>query len=233
MSRAQSNVVGVALLVGVTVLSLGLLTASVGTVVEQGAARADADRVAEEFADALRPTERTGAQATEVAFVEGELRTVERDLRVLADGEVVAHRSVGALRFDGPGGGATFLAGAVLRTGAAPVLRRPPPIRRSGSLLVVNAPVLSGSVSYGASGGAEPTLRTTVRHERTRLPAREYAVALESATPDPLAAAFRERGLPVAVRDLDGDGVPSVVVSFPGARPALLVTHETEVRLDA
>ena len=33
--RGQSNVVGVAVLVGVTVVALGLLTASVGTVVDQ------------------------------------------------------------------------------------------------------------------------------------------------------------------------------------------------------
>ena len=44
--RGQSNVVGVALLLGVAVVSMGALTAAVGVVVESSAGQADAERVA-------------------------------------------------------------------------------------------------------------------------------------------------------------------------------------------
>jgi flagellin-like protein len=43
--RGQSNVVGVAIMLGVTVVALATVTASVGTVVQDSAATADATRV--------------------------------------------------------------------------------------------------------------------------------------------------------------------------------------------
>jgi len=47
VTRAVSTVVGVALLVGITMVTLAALTASVGTVVESQADRADANRAAD------------------------------------------------------------------------------------------------------------------------------------------------------------------------------------------
>ena len=81
-TRAQSNVVGVAILIGITMLSLGALTAAVGTVVESNAAAVDADRVAADLDAAVQPVETTGPHAGRVSFTDGELRTVDRTIRV-------------------------------------------------------------------------------------------------------------------------------------------------------
>ena len=56
--RGQSNVVGVALLLAIAVISMGALTAAVGVVVDSTAARADADRVAAEGAPVKSPPRR-------------------------------------------------------------------------------------------------------------------------------------------------------------------------------
>ena len=53
--RAQTAVVGVAILLGLTVLAVGGLTATAGSIVADGAASASATRVAEDFRTALEP----------------------------------------------------------------------------------------------------------------------------------------------------------------------------------
>jgi len=96
--RAQSHVVGVALLLGITVIAMGALTASTGVVVEQNAAAADAGRVASDLEASLQPVAATGRHHGRVSFARGELRTVERDLRLLnATGTV---RQVAELVFE-------------------------------------------------------------------------------------------------------------------------------------
>jgi flagellin-like protein len=230
--RAQSNVVGVVLLVGITVVSLATLTAAVGTVVDTQTARADTARVADGLAASVRPVETTGTREGRITFLSGDLYTVERDLRVLDSGGVVAHRSVGALRFDGERGGATVVAGAVVRRGVDTALVRPPPVRAAEGLLAVNAVRLRGNVSVAATGQTTATVRTTVTHRRTALGTGRFRVAIETTTPGPVAAHYRERGRAVERRDLDGDGVPSVVVQYPPGLDAVLVTHDTEVEVD-
>jgi flagellin-like protein len=87
--RAQSHVIGVVLLLGITVVAVGTLTATVGTVVEQNAAAADADRVATDLDGALDPVEATGVNRGRLSFADGRLATESRDLRLLDETGVV------------------------------------------------------------------------------------------------------------------------------------------------
>jgi flagellin-like protein len=233
--RGQSNVVGVALLLGITVVALAALTAGVGSVVEDTAESADAARVADGFERVLRPVETTGTRRGQVAFSDGELRTVERELRVIGGGGT---RVVGvdALVYEAGGRRVTFLAGAVVDgDGEDAQLHRSPPITASrgrGGVLVVGAPRLNGS-STAVAGSAGPVeLATNVTHDRTDLGRGRYRVAVETAVPSVWRDAFeRSNATVTSIRDFDGDGIDSVVARFPGERTAHLVVHDMRLEV--
>ncbi|WP_238392129.1 DUF7289 family protein [Halorussus amylolyticus] len=236
-ARAQSNVVGVALLLGIVVVSLGSLTAGIGTVVEENAATADANRVAADFDAALEPVEATGVHREQVSFTEGEVRTVERNLRVLNDSGVVRTVGVDALVFSAGDRRVTFLAGAVVRgTETGGQMRTPPPITASRSggddgeddegVLVVGAPKLNGSASVSATGGGSFRLRTNVTHERERLGNDTFRVAIETANPDAWRRQFESMNATVTTERFDGDDERSVVARFPGERVGYVVVHD-------
>jgi flagellin-like protein len=240
--RGQSSVVGVALLVGITVVSLGALTAGVGVVVEEHASRADAARVAGDIDAAIAPVETTGRHRGRVAFADGSLRTVERDLRVWnaseGEAEVVERVRVGGLVFESGNRRVASVSGAVLRgRGGGTTLRTPPPVTAStgdgnDGVLIVGAPRLgTGGVAVSGNGGTTATLRTNVTHDRTDLGRGTFAVSLETATPGPLASWFADRGARTRIEDTDGDGVPSVVARFDGERRAYLVVHEMRLEV--
>ncbi|MFC7176295.1 DUF7289 family protein [Halosegnis marinus] len=232
--RAQANVVGVAILVGVTVVALGTLTAAIGAVVEEDAARADARRVADGFGSALEPVEATGPRRGTLAFVEGDLRPVDRQVRVLNGSGVVAAVEADALVFEAGERRVTYLGGAVVR-GRPPggSMHTPPPITasRDGGALVVGVARLGDPGAVGGSGRV--AVRTNVSHERTDLGTGTFRVAVETATPRPWRAYFERAGATVTTRDLDGDGVPSVVARFPGERRAWLVVHDLRAEVGA
>lgn len=243
--RAQANVVGVALLLGVAVVSLGTLTAAVGTVVEDHTARTDTARVTTDLDAALDPVTTTGRNRGRVSFAEGTLRTAERDLRVLDGDGVVERVRVGALVYERPGGGrVAFVAGALVSgRGPAAGLVAPLPLTASQhppdadegegetGVLVVGAARLGGTTT-SVSGGGTTVLRTDVSHRRIDLGTGRYRVAVETRTPDALAESFRERGATVTTREFDDDGIPSVVGSFDGERRAYLVVHDLSLEVD-
>jgi DNA-binding transcriptional ArsR family regulator len=234
-SRAQSHVVGVTLLLGITVIGLTGLTVAVGTVVQENAATADANRVATDLAAALEPVETTGQHTGEVSFAGGRLRTVERDLRVLNGSGVVRRVPIGGLVFESRGRRVATVADAVVRgRGERAWLRDPPPITasRDAGVLIVSAARLNASdVAVGGDGTATVSLDTRVTHERTALGNGTYRVAVETTTPEPLERWFRSRGATVTRRDFDGDGVPSVVGRFPGERVGYLVVHDQHLEV--
>ncbi|RBI63617.1 hypothetical protein DMJ13_03530 [halophilic archaeon] len=232
-SRGQSNVVGVALLLGVTVVALGTLTASIGMVVDGNAAAADANRVAADFDDALAPVAATGVHRGRVSFTEGRLETVERDLRVLDEGGVVHHVRVDALVFSTDDRRVAFLAGAVVRgTSDGGVMVARPPVTSSREMLVVGAPKLGTSnVSVAATTGSSAVLRTNVTHERVKLGDGTYRVAVETSTPDAWRRHFERRNATVSTWDFDDDGVESVVAAYSGERVAYLVVHDMRLEV--
>lgn len=230
-STAQSHVVGVALLLGVTVVALAAVTAGVGSTVDAGVSRADADRAADAFAG-IDAVSRTGPGAERVEFADGRLRTVERDLRVLDDDGVVERVRVDALVFEAGNRRVAYAAGAVVRgqPGRAWLVADPSVAAGDDSLLV-GAPTLgtAGTRSVGGSGRVE--LAVDVSHDRETLPRDAYRLAVETETPGPWARYFESLGATVDTRDLDGDGVDSVVATFPGQRRLHLVVHALDLEV--
>lgn len=231
--RAQSHVVGVAVMLGVTVVALGTVTASLGAVVQGSAAAADANRVAADLDDALRPVEATGHRRGEVSFTSGELVVVERELRILDGAGVVETVPVDALVFRAGEQRVVYLAGAVVRsTGSGAHLHARPPIAASEGVMVVGAPRLNASDRRVAT--TEPTtvaLETNVSHRRQALGDGEYRVAMETTTPGAWERYFERAGATTTRRDLDGDGVDSVVGTFPGVRTGYLVVHDLRLEV--
>jgi hypothetical protein len=231
--RAQSHVVGVALLLGVSVLALAGLTAGLGAVVDGHASEADASRVATALDDALDPVETTGRQVGHVRFSDGRLRTVERDLRVLDDSGVVESVAVGGLVYESGTKRVAYVGDGILRgtRGEGWLVDAPPVVgSEGGDVLLVSAARLNAS-DTALAGGGRATLRTRVTHDRRRLGTGQYRVAIETETPGPLARQFRQRGASTTTRDLDGDGVPSVVARFGGTRTAYLVVHDMRLEV--
>lgn len=229
MTRAQSHVVGVVLVLGISVLALGGLTVGIGDVIDAQTAHADATRIGDEMDAALQSAEVTGPHSGTLQFADGRLATVERDLRVLRNGSIVANRSVDALVFTSGDRRVVFLAGAIVRSsGGSHWLGTDPSITASErtDVLVVGAPVLgAGDVAVSGSGGTTVTLRTNVTHDRRDLGQGEYAVAIETGTPGPFEQYFEEQNATTTRRDIDGDGTSSVVATYPGTRRGYLVTH--------
>lgn len=229
--RAQSHVVGVALMLGLAVVALGALTVGVGTVLQSQAASADADRVATAMDDALEGVERTGHHSHTVTFAEGNLGVEERTLRVLdANGTVLHRQDVDALVFEGGERRVASLAGAILRgTGDGAWLVTEPPITHSerNEVLVVGATVLgSDHVSVSGGGGVTTTLQTNVSHTDHDLGTGEYAVAIETETPEPFERYFEDQNATTERHEFDGDELESVVAYYPGERQAYVVVHD-------
>ncbi|MGB9986544.1 DUF7289 family protein [Salarchaeum japonicum] len=228
-SRAQSNVVGVAILLGLTVLALGAVTASVGSLVETNAAAADANRVASDLAAAIQPVRTTGVRVGTLAFTDGRLDTVERSIRVLNDSGVVLERPADALVFEAGAYTTTLLGGAVtLGRGDGGRFVREPPMTVDEDVLVVGLPVLDGAVAAGGEN-TRVRLQTHVTHTRHDLGAGSYGVAVETTRPGPWERFFAAANATVSSRDFDGDGVASVVARFPGERAGYVVVHRVEV----
>lgn len=231
--RAQSTVVGVALLLGVTMLSLGVLTASIGTVVQSNAATADAGRVATDLDAALDPVSATGPGRGSVAFTDGNLRRVDRTVRLLNDSDVVERQSVGGLVYTNDHHRVAFVAGAVVRnTGENARLVTDPPFSTSSNVLLVGVARLNASGADAVGGSnRHVTLRTNVTHRRQALGNDSYRVAVETETPVAWERRFSRAEATTTRRDFDDDGVTSVVADYPGERTTYLVVHDLRLEV--
>ncbi|MFB6304712.1 MAG: archaellin/type IV pilin N-terminal domain-containing protein [Haloferacaceae archaeon] len=231
MSRGQSSVVGVALLVAVTVVALAGMTAAVGTVLEDRADAATADRAAVAFEEALAPTGR-GQSRERVALPGGDVRVAERSVRVLgSDGTVVTYRT-NALVYDADGRRAVYENGAVLRVGSGGAsVEGDRPVRVSDGHVFVSVVVLGAAPGEGSTAESV-TLRTNATHADRTLEAGDYRVAVETAAPDARAERLAAVGTTTR-RDVDGDGVPSVVVDPAGSGPTHVLVHRLRLEVTA
>jgi hypothetical protein len=233
-TRGQANVVGVALLLGIAVVSMGALTAAVGTVVDATAADADAERVAADLDDTLQPVATTGPQRGAVTFSSGRLASVGRTLEIRADGETVERLAVDALIFESGDRRVAFHAGAVVRgDDGSGWLTNDPPVTVGEDVLVVGAARLGDGVgSVSGSGGVTASVETDVAHDRRDLGTATFSVAVETAAPAAWERTFRERGATV---DREPGSPPTVVATFEGDRQGYLVVHDlhAEVSGDA
>jgi hypothetical protein len=232
-NRAQSHVVGIAVLLGVTMLSLGALTAGIGAMVERGAAAASADRVAADLDASLRPVESTGPNRGRLTFADGQLRRVERTVRVLNESGVVAAEPVGGLVFTAGRYRVAYAAGSIVRgTGSGARLYTPPPFATGEGVVVVGVVALNATGPKAVGGGETSlALRTNVTHSRRVLGEGTYRIAVETAVPSAWEAYFERSGARVERRDFDDDGVPSVVGAYAGDRVAYLVVHDLRLKV--
>ena len=232
--RAQSHVVGVALMLGLATIALGALTVGVGGLLDAQAASADAERVATDFDEGLQAVERTGHHSHDVAFTEGRLGTESRTLRLIRNGSVVESHNVDALVFESGDRRVAAVAGAVIRgtEGNAWLVSEPPisESERSG-VLVVGAPVL-GTDHVAVSGeNGQATLRTNISHTDTELGRGRYAVTIETATPGPLERHLEAQNATTERRTFAGDDHSSVVARYPGTREGYLVVHNINLEV--
>lgn len=232
-SRGQSHVVGVALLLGVTVISISAITASVGVLVDRQVASADATRVADGM-DAFDPRETTGVRRDRLTFADGTLGPADRQLRILDGARVVRSVDADALVFTSGDQRVAFVAGAITRGPPGEAWLHAEPtvtVPTNESVLVVGVPTIGSPDAVSGSGGVTATVERNASHERSLIGNGSYAVAIETATPGPLARHFSEQGAAVERRDLDGDGVESVVATFEGRRRTYLVVHDLDVEV--
>jgi hypothetical protein len=217
-ARAQSSVVGVAILIAVTAVSLGVLTAGAGVAVQSGLAAADAGGAADAMAATVRPGA-AGPATERFAFSRGSLRVVPRTVRVLNASAVVERRAVGGLVFEADDRRVAAVAGAVVRgRGENAQFSRRPAIAVGENALVVSVSRVNASSAgaVGGEGGTTVDLRVDVDRSRRRLPRDEYRVAIETAAPTAWERYFAGQGANTTRRDFDGDGTSSVVAQYPG-----------------
>lgn len=227
--RGQSHVIGVALLLGTTMVSLGLLTASIGVVLEDSAAGVDADRVASDLDRSLTPVAATGENNGQVTFVGGQLRVVNRSFRVLNDSGVVYDGQVGALVFETGDNRVAFASGLIATGNEGRATRHTePPIAASRETLLIGVVRLnaSGTEQVSAGGATTVPLHTTVAHERRALADGSYRVAMETETPRPWAQHFETTGANTTRRTFPGDDHQSVVGHYNGSRQTYLIVHD-------
>lgn len=232
-TRAQSHVIGVALLLGVAVISMSALTGSIGVVIERQVTSADATRVADEMDAAFSSVEETGVHRERLSFAEGTLRSVDRQLRILAGSRVVRTVDVNAFVFTAGNRRVACVAGAIVRGKPGNAwIHAEPPITASPNTLIVGAPRIGSTSAVSGSGGTTARLRMNVTHERERIGNGTYSVAIETTTPEPFARYFAERGRTVERRDIDGDGIESVIATLESKRTAYLVIHDLNVEVN-
>lgn len=234
----QSAVIGVALLLGITVISMSVLTAGAGTLIERQAAQADATRVADQLDGALSPVEITGVRQERLSFTSGTLQPVDRQLRILDGSSVVRSVEMDGLVFTSGNRRVASVGGAIVRGSPGNAwLHSEPPITTAASsgnqsgVLFVGAPRIGSPGTVSGSGGVQTTIRTNVTHERERLGTGEYAVAIETETPGPFVRYYEKRNATVEMRDIDGDGIVSAVIRFEGDRTTYLVVHSLAVEV--
>lgn len=232
MNRGQSNVVGVALLLGVAVVSMGALTAAVGVMVDETASEADAERVAADLETTLEPVGTTGVRRGTVTFASGSIAHADRTMEVRADGAVLERVAVDALVFESGDRRVAFHAGAIVRgSGERAWLHRSPPISVDDDVIVVGAPRLGADVqSVGGQGGVTATVATDVSHDRRSLGTATFAVAVETTAPDAWTRRFEALGASV---DREDGSIPVVVATFYGERTGYLVVHDLDAEVRA
>jgi len=228
--RAQSAPIGVAILLAVTVVSMATLTVAVGSIVEAGATRAEAQGVAASMDAALDP-ERNGPHERRLALHEGRLRTVDRSIRVL-DGSVIAfERSVDGLVFAAGDQRIRHVTGATVGdTGDGAFLHTPPSLSVRDRTLFLGVTILDAS-EVAVDGAGTVALRTNVTHDRRQLSGQGYAVAVETRTPGVWERWFDDMGAPTTRRSFDDDDVPSVVAQFSGVRDVYVFVHDLNLEV--
>ncbi|QSG03394.1 DUF7289 family protein [Natranaeroarchaeum sulfidigenes] len=236
--RGQSNVIGVALLLAITVIGIGGMAAGIGAVIDENADAADATTVADGFDDSLQPTSTTGHRTGDVRFTSGQVGVEPRQLRVLNETGPIETVPVDALVYESGETRVAYHSDAVVRGSPGNAwFRTEPPItidQRSEGPVVISAAQLNAShIGIGGNSNRPVQLETDVSHERHNLGTDSYRIAVETSTPGPWKRYFEEIGATVETTDrkFAGDRETSVVATIDGERTAYLVTHDLRLEV--
>jgi FlaG/FlaF family flagellin (archaellin) len=215
-ARAQTHVVGVALMLAVTVASIGVITAGAGVVVDASADAAATDRAGSAFE---RLADGRPARAVSIPLAGGRLGALDREVRLVGvDGDSRETVEVGGLVYERGDRRVALVAGAVVSgpPGNAVVAAG---VRLSSSddrtVVGVTAVDADSLADGGRSGSGRVRLVTDASH-RVVDDDEGVNLAVETATPRALERQFADEGRTTTRRDFDGDGVPSVVVELDG-----------------
>lgn len=233
--RAQSTVVGVAILLAITVTSMAVLTAGVGSVVDDAASTARADHVADRFVTLLPDSGASGDRVGELRVGRGVVDTVDREIRLVRAGDIVFERAVNALVYEHRGARVVAHAGAVITgTGEDARFRDLPDAALTeggaGRTAYVALPVFSTGSGDGLGTGARFDLAVSTTTTTLTLSGGSYRIAVETSSPTPWTRWFHKQRLETGRDDFDGDGIPSVVATIPDTRAVHVVVIDTEVR---
>ncbi|ELK52853.1 hypothetical protein D320_13214 [Haloferax sp. BAB-2207] len=232
-TRGQANVVGVALLLGVGVVAIGLLTASVGGLVDAQIASADADAAADGFSSFRDGVVAAANDSYPVRVTDGDLSRVNRTVRIISETRPTRTYDADGYVADLGGHRVAFVGGAVVRgTGDSAALVTPVPVAFAGDAAFLTVPVLTADATDGGGLGSGAALRTQTTRTVTDRPADGYAVAVETATPDAWERAFERRSFNTTRTDFDGDGTESVVATVPDERTLTVARYDVSVVID-
>ena len=228
--RAQSAIIGVAVLLAITVVSVAVLTVTVGSVVDESATAAEARSVATAMGDGL-DAERHGPHERRLALNEGRLRTVDRSVRVLQGVDPVTEYAVGGLAYAAGDRRVRYVAGAVVHdTGDGVRAHAAPRVSVRDRTLFVSISRL-GADTVAVDGTATVALRTNVTHRRRHLSGGGFGLAVETRTPGVWERRFEALGATTDRRSFDDDDVPSVVARFPDIGDVYLFVHDLRLEV--
>lgn len=224
-TRGQSSIIGVAVLLAVTALSLGVLTAAAGTMIEGGVTAADASRVADDLAH----VDTVGPSATRIEFSSGTFSVVPRSIRLLQGEVPIVEVEADAFVYETGSRQATLLGGTVVRkTDSSAQVTGPVPVVAGDERVLVDVVALNAT-GTSAAGGTDPTavtVRTDPSHSYQTFDAATYGVAIETESPGAWERAFEGTGTVAPRQDFDDDGVPSVVIQFSGEPVVDFAIHD-------
>lgn len=223
--RAQASIIGVAVLVTVTVISIGALTMAAGTFVEDSVAAANTQRVAEDLTRIGDDNDDT----TRIEFSRGTLHVEPRTVRLLRGEGSVLTAEADALVYESRGRRVATIGGVLVEgQPGRSRLRGPLPVVVGEGRLLVDVVALNASGPDAVSGSSpvSVTIRTNATHDYRTLEESQYAVAVETATPGAWERAFTTVGVELSRRDFDEDGVPSVVATVPDPVTVDLAIHD-------
>lgn len=209
-----------ALLLAITAISLGALTATVGVLVEGNAAAATGDAVGEGLTTVVAPGP-AGVRRTTVPLGDGTLTTANRTIRIENETAELVRLNGSAVRWSGSSRGVVATGGAVasLRPGGARLVHEPVVAVDDRTVLLGLTAIRGDPVAIdGGRASSRVTLAANASVARRRFPTGNYSLAVETAAPAAWERVLTERNATVDRTDPDGDGVVTVVGRFPAER---------------
>lgn len=237
-TRGQSAIIGVALLLALTIVSVGVLTAGTGILVDEAAQGADAQRLADRLITAYNPTTLEGTTTLSLSLTGGQIKTAPRRITIRRFGDIVATFETQSLRFQRGDHYVSVLGQAVVRgqAGRARFVRDPGMVSVFGTgedrTLSLSIVTLAGPLDQTVMEGESLQLAFQASHERRDPGAGRYTISIETATPDPWVEYFEDSAVSVRVIGEPESQTQVVIAELGRVSRARLIVHHVELRSD-